>query len=765
MMSEFSRRTFLKGAGGLVVGFSLASAGLASKASAAYNPDRSQVDAWLTIHPDNTVEVRTSHIDPGSGVTTGLLMVAAEELDVGMDQISHSMWDTDRLVFSGSTGGSTAIQRTAGPPLRAAAAYARQALLALASKSLGVPVASLSVSGGVVSGGGKTVTYGQLVGGKTMNATIPTSTSNLDPGKAPAKPVGSYKLVTTPVPRVDIPAKINSSYTYVHNVRIPGMLHGRVVRPRGQSGYGTGAPVVAVDESSIKGIAGARVVRAGDFVGVVAPKEYDAIQAAAQLKVTWKDKPILPSTGNLWAAMRKQDSAGEAPAAFALDDGNVDRALQSAAKVVKQTYMFHYNGHMPIGPCCAVADVKADRATVFSSTQSIDGLVTAIQQMLGFADPNQVRAYWYEGASSFGPGNRYVDTAKAAAMMSRLAGAPVRVQLMRWDEHGWDGYGPAQLMDVRGGIDANGKLVAYDYTVLAQPGTSLDQTQELLGTLVNGKSVLSTASSIYPVPGRTSPNQPNTGPMYDVPNKRLTGKTLPLFKGYFQDGALRDPAGPQTSFASEQLIDELAYAANMDPIEFRRRNISDPRWLGVMNAAVQAANWQPRVAHSVQQTGDVVKGRGFGFGRHGTAAYAAGVVEIEVNKKTGKIVVKHVYNAVDPGLAVNPALVENQMTGASVQGVSRALYEEVRFNTDRVTSLDWVSYPILRFVDHPGVTNVIVQRKDELPLGVGEPSVTPPAPAIANAFFDATGVRIREAPMTPARVRAVLRAAAGQAAT
>jgi nicotinate dehydrogenase subunit B len=537
------------------------------------------------------------------------------------------------------------------------------------------------------------------------------------------------------------------------------MMHGRVVRPRGQAGYGTGAPVVAVDESSIKGIAGARVVRAGDFVGVVAPKEYDAIQAAAQLKVTWKDNPILSSTGNLWSAMRKQDSAGQAPAAVTLDDGDVDKALRSAAKVVKQTYMFHYNGHMPIGPCCAVADVKGDRATVFSSTQSIDGLVPAVQQMLGFDDPNQVQAYWYEGASSFGPGNRYVDTAKAAALMSKLAGVPVRVQLMRWDEHGWDGYGPAQLMDLRGGIDASGKLVAYDYTVLAQPGTSLDMTQELLGSLVNGKTVLSTSNSIYPVPGKTSPNQPNTGPMYDVPNKRLTGKTLPLFKGYFQDGALRDPAGPQTSFASEQMIDELAYSANMDPLEFRRRNISDPRWLGVLNAAAQAANWQPRVANSVKQTGDVVTGRGFGFGRHGTAAYAAGIVDIEVNKKTGKIVVKHIYNAVDPGLAVNPGLVENQMTGASVQGISRALYEEVSFTTDRVTSLDWVSYPILRFKDHPAVTNIVVQRKDELPLGVGEPTVTPPAPAIANAFFDATGVRIREAPMTPGRIRAVLKAA------
>ena len=754
---ELSRRSFLRGSGALVVGFSLAGALGAGRASAAYNPDKTQVDSWLTVNPDGTIELKTSHIDPGSGVTTGLLMVAAEELDADMAQMRHSVWDTSRLVFSGSTGGSTAIQTSAGPGVRAAAAYAKQALLALASQQLGVPVSQLSVSKGVVSGGGKSVTYGQLVGGKLINATIPTP--NLDPGQAPAKPVSQYKLVTTSVPRVDLPAKITGQYTYVHNVRVPGMLHGRVVRPRGQGAYGSGAPIVSVDESSISHIPGARVVRSGDFLGVVAPREYDAIQAAAQLKVTWKDNPILPSSGDLWSRMRAQDAAGKAPARLTLDQGNVDTALASAAKVVKATYMYHYNGHMPIGPCCAIADVKPDHATIFSSTQSIDGLVPVIQQLLGFSDPNQVRAFWYEGASSFGPGNRYVDTAKAAALMSKIVGAPVRVQLMRWDEHGWDGYGPAQLMDVRGGIDANGKLVAYDFTVLQQPGTSLDMTQELLGSLVYGQSVLSTPTSIYPVPGTVSPNTPNTGPMYDVANKRLTGKTLPLFEGYFQSGALRDPSGPQTSFASEQLIDELAYEAKMDPIAFRQQNISDPRWLGVMNAAAQAAGWKPRVANSIKQTGDVLTGRGFGFGRHGTAAMAAAVVEIEVHKKTGKIVVKHIYNAVDAGLVVNPGLVENQMSGASVQGISRALHEEVSFTKDRVTSLDWVTYPILRFTESPAVTNVIVQRNDQLPLGIGEPSTTPPAAAIANAFFDATGVRIREAPMTPARVRAVLKAA------
>jgi nicotinate dehydrogenase subunit B len=750
---ELSRRSFLAGGGALIVGFSLGSR-TTGAAKAAFQPSISSVDSWISIRPNNTAELKTSHVDPGNGAATGLLAIMAEELSLSLAQVDHSAWDTYLLVNSGATSGSNAIQN-AGPNVRSAAAHAYQALLSLASAQLGEPVGSLSAVHGVVSGGGKSVTYGQLVGNRLLNATI--ATTQLSPGAGISKPVGQYKLVGTRFPGKTVPDKVTGRYLYVHNIHVPGMLHGRVVRPRGQGAYGTAAPILTVDVHSIRHIPGVKLLRAGDFLGVVAPREYDAIQAAAQLKVTWKDSSTLPSSGDVAAAMRRQDAAGHAPARTALDQGNVDTALASAAKVVKQSYLFHGQGHMPIGPCCAVADVRSDHATIFSNTQAIEGMAPAIQQLLGFADPAQVRAFWYEGSSSFGPGNRYMDTAKAAAIMSKLAGAPVRVQLMRWDEHGWNAYGPAQLMDLRGGIDANGKIVAYDYTVLAQPSTSLDLTQELLRTLTYGQSVVQASGSIYPTPGTTNPNPANTAPMYDIPHRRLTGKTLPLFEGYFANGPLRDPAGPQTSFASEQLIDELAYAANMDPLAFRRLNVSDDRWLGVLNAAAQAARWKPRVASTVKQSGDLVSGRGFAFGRHGSAGMAAAVAEITVGRKTGAITVKHVYNALDAGLAVGLELVENQMTGASVQGVSRALYEEVRFDKRRVTSLDWVSYPILRFRDHPKVTNVIVQRMDQIPLGAGEPSTTPIAAAIANAFFDATGVRIRTVPMTPARVRATLK--------
>jgi CO/xanthine dehydrogenase Mo-binding subunit len=749
---ELSRSSFLKGTGAMVVGFSLAGAGLAGKASAAtaptasgYLPDVTQVDSWLVIHADNTVSFKTSQIEVGNGVTTGLGQLIAEELDVSPDVVRHVPWDTWNLVNSGSTGGSTGIQSSAGPPLRAASATARQALMALASANLGVPVASLSVSNGVVSGGGKTVSYGQLLGDKLFNTKI--SPTTLNPGQGISKPVSQYKVIGQPVPRVDIPAKVAGTYTYVHNVRIPGMYHARVVRPRGQGPFGTGAPIVSIDPKSIAHLPGAQVVQQGDFLAVIAPHEYDAIQAAASLKVTWKDSPILPTPGNLWKQMRAQDSAGLAKAVFTVNNGNIDAGLKAAAKTVSQTYSYQNGSRGVIGPACAVADVRAGAATIWCSSQNPLGVVTSVSSQTGIPAP-QVRVFYYEGSSSFGSAQSSSDVPKAAAMISQLAGKPVRLQLMRWDEHGWDNYQSAQLIDVRGGVDASGKLTAYDYTLMSAPySTVIDLTAELTGTP-------------YPttMTGARS-DDPSCGVMYGCANKRITGKTLPVYQGYFRAGSLRSGGeGQLEAFAAEGLIDELAYEAGMDPVAFRRLNVSDDRWLGVLNAAAQAANWQPRVANSVKQTGNVVKGRGYGSGTHGTAAYAGAVVEIEVNKKTGHIRATHIYNALDAGLTVNPSGVENQMSGGSIFGLSR-IVEQVNFSKSRVTSLDWVTYPILRFKDAPLVTNVIIQRTDQLPLGTGEPTVVPIPAAVANAFFDATGVRIRTGPFTPAVVRETLKAA------
>ena len=455
---ELSRRSFLRRGGALVVGFSLGGSLLAGKASATvptgamtgYLPDVTQVDSWLSVLPDSSVVFKTSQVDVGGGVTTGLAQIVAEELDADVNLVRHVPWDTWNLVNSGSSGGSTGIQSSAGPPLRSAAATARQALLNMASASLGVPVASLSVSNGTVSGGGKSVTYGQLIGGKLINAKI--ATANLGPGQGISKPVGSYKVVTTFVPRIDIPAKAAGTYTYVHNIRIPGMWHVRVVRPRGQGPFGTGAPIVSIDPSSISHIPGAQLVRQGDFLAVIAPLEFDAIQAAAQLKVTWKDTAGLPTPGNLYKQMRAQDSAGQAKAVFTVNNGNIDAGLNSAAKTVSSTYTYQNGTRGVIGPACSVADVKPGSATIWTSTQAPMTVVTSVAGDLGIPAQN-VRVFWYEGSSSYGSAQSSSDTPRAAALISKLTGKPVRLQYMRWDEHGWDNYQSAMLIDVRGGAD------------------------------------------------------------------------------------------------------------------------------------------------------------------------------------------------------------------------------------------------------------------------------------------------------------------------
>jgi CO/xanthine dehydrogenase Mo-binding subunit len=659
--------------------------------------------------------------------------------------------DTNVSPNTGSSSASSAIA-IMGPRLRAAAAYARQTLLGLAATQLGVPVSGLTVRDGVVSGGGRSVSYGALLGDKLFNVRMPTQM--LATGQAPAKSPSQYRLVGTHVPRVDIPDKVSGRFAYVYNVRVPGMLHARVVRPRGQGAYPSGAPVVSVDESSIRKT-GARLVRQGDFLAVVAESEYQAIQASAQLKVQWAEPPRVSSSGNMWKQMREFDAAGKVAASVQFNAGNVEGAFAAApVKVADSSYMVHYNMHGPIGPCCAVADVRTDGAVIFSNTQN----AYATRQMV--ADTiklpvNKVRIVYYEGASTFGTGIPNNDLAMAAAFVSQITGRPVRMQFMRWDEHGWGSHSTPLLADLRGGVDANGKLVAYEYTAYMQPATALRElTQQLLGAPV-------------PTPGLGTARLGNTGgqahSQYVVPNLRIVGKSLPLFDNYLKLGAVRGVNDVQAAFASEQFIDELAHAAKLDPVEFRRRNLSPVdggRWSSVLEAVAKLANWQPKVAASNRGSGSVVTGRGFALGTiSNVITMAAVVADIELDKTSGKITVKDLWAAEQAGLTVSPEGVHNQMIGCLVTGASRALCEEVRFDTKRITSLDWVTYPTIRFKDAPRPHVVTVQRTDLQPTGSGEPSLIPVAAAIANAFFDATGVRIREAPMTPARVRATLKAA------
>jgi nicotinate dehydrogenase subunit B len=747
--NEFSRKTFLKGGGALVVGFSLAGAGLAGKASAADSPyasnapyDPMQLDSWIVVHADNTASIKSGRLELGQGTSTGLLLIAGEELDMDLSQLKFINVDTNVVPDTGGTYGSSSI-RQAGPPVRAAAAYAKQTLVGLAATQLGVPVSSLSVKSGVVSGGGKTVTYGALLGDKLFKAQLGATTR--DPGQAPAKAPSAYTLVGTSPPRIDIPDKVTGTYTYIHSVRVPGMLHGRIVRPRGQGGYGTGAKPLSVDAGSIKHIPNVQIVRKGDFLGVVAPKEYDAIQAAAQIKVVWEDKPILAGDGNVYGAMRAQDKAGMTQNSLTVT-GSPDAALASAAKVVSATYTYDYQSHAPIAPTCLIADATPNGCLILTSSQDSYLARTRLAAVLGMSE-KVIRFKYFEGGGAFGGHPGRYDAPPAAAIMSMAVGKPVRLQYMRWDEHGWDSYGPTQLTDVRAGIDASGKIVAYDNTVWTMPsGAKVRETTEE----VSGMGPLSATE--------LGVSNGNTGPaLYAIPNRRGAGRSVPVLNGgYLKTAPLRSPGSP-TNFPAEQMIDELAYAAKMDPIAFRIQNISasaNQRSIDALNNVAKISKWETRPSASKLSNANVVRGRG--VAASGTVAVVA---EIEVNKKTGKILVKHMYGVQDSGLSISPGLMENQMSGSLIQTASRAVLEGVRYTKSRVTSLDWVSYPIMRFKEHPAVTTVVISRPDVIPSGAGEQLVPGTPAAIANAFFDATGVRIRQVPMTAGRVRATLKAA------
>jgi CO/xanthine dehydrogenase Mo-binding subunit len=765
LKKEFSRKSFVKGGGAMIVGISVAGAGVAGKAQGAIDPYASPgpanpnaVDSFIIIHADNTASLKSGRIELGQGSTTALRTIVAEELDMDTNQFRHISFDTGGPTpapNTGNTGGSTSISQ-GGPLVRRAAAEAKLALLSLASTTLGVPVSSLSVSKGVVSGGGKTVTYGQLVGDKLFNVTFNTTTLNA--GVAPAKPISAYTQVgKARIDRDDIPNIVSGVHPYAVNVKIPGMYHARAVRPRGQGAYGTGTnPVpVKIDESSIKNIPNVQIVHVGNVLGVVAPKEYDAIQAAAQLKVQWSDPPPISGSGNLWKSMRDLDSAGQAPARIAAQTGDVVAAMKSAAKTYSGTFTYHYNMHAPIGPNVVVADVTKDSAIIYSHVKNGYGntrpqIAAALSNASGRTyDPARVRVIYAEGSSSFGGGAQHVDVGETAAVLSMGAGKPVRLQFMRWDEHGWDNYSPATMWDIAGGVDASGKLVALDATSFGMSSYAKTPTESMVGQPMT-------------TPGNGPADTTYSGTQYDIPNRRIIGKTVATLDHYFKVSTLRAPNAMQTCFASEQVIDQLAYLAGKDPYQFRLDNTTTAviaggqwHWRDALVAVAQAAKWTPRVANSVKQTGDIRTGRGIALG----GSQSGIVAEIEVNMKSGKITAKHMYASQVAGLTVAPALVENQMSGALIMGTSRALHEAVVFDKGRVTSLDWVTYPLLRMKDSPLVTTVPVQRLDLQPTGSGEPPTAASAAAIANAFFDATGVRLHQAPMTPAVVRAALKAA------
>jgi nicotinate dehydrogenase subunit B len=748
-----SRREYLKSTGALIVSFSFTgpvSRVLAqSVAPASAEPDATSLDSWLAVSQDGIVTVFTSKVDLGTGVITALAQIVAEELDVPFKQIKMDVGDTAKTVDQFSTVGSRTIER-GGPQLRQAAAAARLELLKLAVPRLETPIEKLTVADGVVTVAGspeKRISYGDLVGGKRFNAKITASGTGWDLKVAPevrAKDPKEYRIVGTSVPRTDLPPKFTGEFTYAQDVRVPGMLHGRVVRP----------PVVnskpqSVDENSIKNISGViKVVQEGNFLGVVAETEWAAIQAAKALKVTWSIPTTkLPANPDeLYAYLKNTKSFRDQ---VATDKGNPEAAISQASKTFEATYRWPFQLHGMIGPSCAVADVRGDKATIWTGTQGPFRTRKSVADLLGLPEKN-IRVIYYEGSGCYGRLSTD-DAPEDAALMSRAVGKPVRVQWMREDEHGWEPKGPAQLMTVRAGVDAQGKVTAWDFMDRSFPWTE-SQGNPLLASKQTGLKSGGQGNSNGTGGG---------GDIYAFENQKIVAAGIPWMHSDptpLRTSNLRAPGELARCFASESFMDEIASNVGVDAVQFRLKYMGDnKRAIEAMLAGTRKAEWKERTSPAAASTGPKAAGRGVAMGNRGNTITVA-IAEVEVDKANGKVAVKRIILVHDCGLIVNPDGLKNQIEGNVIQGVSRTLMEEVQFDASGVKNLDWASYPIISFGEIPDVEIVLINRPEMPALGGGEPSIVVVPPAIANAIFDAVGVRLREVPLTPQRILSAIKA-------
>jgi CO/xanthine dehydrogenase Mo-binding subunit len=709
--------------------------------------DPTVLDSWLAIAKDGTVTVFTGKVELGTGVVTALGQIVAEELDVPFNKVYMDSGDTDTAVDQGVTAAARTIER-GGPQLRQASAAARQELLKLASARLDSPADKLTVVDGVVSVVGnpaKKIAYGDLLGGKRFNIKIVAKGVGWDMKVAPeipAKNPKDYKIVGKSIPRVDLPGKFTGEFVYSQDVRVPGMLHGRVVRPA----TSLSAPS-NVDESSVKNIPGlVKVVRDGNFVGVVAETEWAAIQAARALKVTWSEPTLKMPSGpdEVFDYLKNTKSFKDN---VVKNTGNLDAAFSQAQKKYEATYYWPFQLHGMIGPPCAVADVRGDKATIWTGTQGPFRTRDAIADMLKIPSKN-VHLLYREGSGSYGR-LESDDVAEDAALMSRAVGKPVRVQWMREDEHAWDPKGPAQYSTVRAGVDAQGNVIAWDYMDRSFPWSE-SEGNPLLGSAQIGMKP--TTQGFFNGTG-------GGGQIYTFENQKVLAAGIPwVQQGQWplRTSNLRAPGDLARVFASESTIDEIAADLHVDPVQFRLRYLtSDKRISEVLIATAKKAGWTDRPAPAPASSGAKAAGRGVAVANRANTMTAA-VAEIEVDKTTGEVTVKKITLAHDCGMIVNPDGLKNQIEGNILQGVSRALLEEVQFDSTGQKNLNWDSYPVIRFEQVPEVEIVLINRPEMPALGGGEPSIVPITAAIANAIFDATGARLRRVPFTPQRVLSAL---------
>jgi nicotinate dehydrogenase subunit B len=696
-------------------------------------------ETFIRITADGSVTAYNGHVDLGTGIRTALGQIVAEELDVSFARVVVVLGDTSVVPDQGATIASETIQITA-VPLRKAAAQARQFLIARAAERLELPQEDLSIDDGLIRGrDNRSVSYGELIADETVRLELADD--------VPVKAVDAYSIVGQSVPRVDLPAKATGEPVYVHDVRLPGMLHGRVVRPPYagvDAGAFVGTSLIAVDEASVRDIAGlVAVVRIGDFVGVIAEREENAVKAAGQLKVTWKPTPTLPDLGDVETALRANPSTPRT----LIDKGNVDAALADAAKPMPRTYTWPYQMHASIGPSCAVADYRDGNIRVWSGTQNPHLLRDDLALLLArpIAEIDVIRM---EAAGCYGR-NCADDVSADAVLLSRAAGRPVRVQLTREQEHAWEPKGTAQLMDVKGGLRADGGVAGYDFAT-RYPSNGAPT----LALLLTG--------AIAPAPIVSEMGDRTAIPPYDYDDMRVVAHDMPPI---VRASWFRGVSALPNTFAHESYIDELATEAGVDPIEYRLRYLKDSRAVDLVKAVAERAGWTPRpVWKEPVAEADIVRGRGFAYALYVHskfpgygAAWSAWIADVAVNKQTGDVSVTRVVAGQDSGLVINPDGVRHQIHGNVIQSTSRALMEQVSFDRSSVTSREWGAYPIITFPDLPEIDVMMLPRQDQPPLGVGESASVPSAAAIANAIFDATGVRFRELPFTQERILKGLR--------
>jgi nicotinate dehydrogenase subunit B len=751
-MNQFniSRRDFLKSTGALVVTFAApAAVTTALSQSAAGKPPLTpdQLDSWIAVLPDGNVTAYFGKMDMGQGVDVAIAQMVAEELDVAFERVEVVMGDTLRTCNQGGASGSTGIQ-FGGIALRNAAAEARRLLVERGAERLKVAPSQLTVDNGVVMVAGnpqQKVSYGELIGGQYFQSKLEWNKLYGNPlavkGKAQPKKPSEYKVVGKSFPQKIITEKVMGRLQYITDVKVKDMLHARVVRPPT-----AGCGPVSVDESSIRNIKGARVVRDREFIAVVAAREWDAVRAAEALKVTWAPPCApFPTMATLHDYIRKAKSiGGETP----IKKGDVEAALKSAHRVIEAEYEWPLQSHASMGPACAIADIKSDSGMLLTGSQKPHYGRNGCSKLTG-VPLDRMHAKWIPGPGSYGR-NDAGDAAHDAALISKLVGRPVRLQYMRHDGTAWDPKGPAGVYRARAGLDAQGNVVAYDFFA---KGFS---RQDVLPVENDPKDTLAGQMTDIAPKGNILFQTPSE--KYEFANKRCGWECIgPLLDraSPLRTGHLRDPLGAETHFASESFIDELAHATNTDPVEFRLKYLQDPRHVAIVKAAAAKAGWTPR-ANPHRGKGDIMAGRGLSYTeRNGTLV--AAVCEVEVERKTGRVWAKKFVVAHDCGLIINPDGLRITIEGNVIQAMSRTLFEEVQFDANAVTSVDWASYPILDIADAPeAIDIVLIDRPEIAPSGGGEPSTRTVPAAIANAIFDATGVRLRKVPLTPARMKEAL---------